>query len=367
MQQNWVWESENWPSFTVDHDLVMPHWLSAVRSVAPLITLSKELSPEKLAEFESQVLLDETLSTSSIEKDYLDRESVRSSIARHLGLPKAKPYDKRYEAFTQVYFESIRSANRPLTAEQLKTWHGMLFIEKPVLKNITVGDYRNEPMSVVSGHFGRNEVVHFQAPCDSHECVTTYMNTFFNWLNGQQGFTDYLRAAIAKFWFVTIHPFDDGNGRLSRIIAERCLAEADHTDVRLYSISTEIERRKSEYYSLLEENQKGDGNLTSWVVWFLQQVQAAAEMSLKRLDKIRSSTQFWDSYREQSFNERQRKLLVRLLETCDFDDGIAKRKYKNLVSTSDATAARDLSELVEIGVLRTEGKGRSVKYFLKAL
>lgn len=364
MKQHWIWESEDWPNFFINHELVMPHLLNTVRTVAPLVALSKELSPDKLAEFESQVLLDETLSTSSIEREYLDSESVRSSIARHLGLPVVKTDDKRYESFTEAYFESIRTANESLTAKQLKKWHGMLFMDKPVLKTITIGDYRAEEMSVVSGHFGRNETIHFKAPCSSKACVQTYMYTFLEWLNNKQGFSDYIRAAVAKFWFVTIHPFDDGNGRLSRIIAERCLAEADHTDVRLYSLSSEIENRKSEYYDILEKSQKGSGDLTDWTIWFLHCVQAAAKTSLKRLEKVRAATQFWDKYRQYSFNDRQRKLLVRLLETSDFDEGIAKRKYKNLVSTSDATAARDLSELVSVGVLHTEGKGRSVKYFL---
>lgn len=364
MQQQWIWQSDQWPDFFIDNELVLPHLLNAARAVAPIVVLSKELSSEKLAEFESQVLLQETLSTSSIEKEYLDRDSVRSSIARHLGLPCNKSNDKQYEPFTQVYFESIRTASQPLTSNQLKKWHQMLFTDKPVFKTITVADYRDEEMSVVSGHFGRNETVHFKAPCHNRDCVTDYMNEFYDWLNSKQGYSDYIRAAIAKFWFVTIHPFDDGNGRLSRIIAERCLAEADHTDVRLYSISSEIENKKAEYYQILETTQKGSGDLTDWTIWFLQCVTESAKKSLKRLEKVRLTTQFWDKHRQQTFNERQRKLLIRLLETNDFDEGIAKRKYKNLVSTSDATAARDLSELVQLKVLQSKGKGRSIKYIL---
>jgi Fic family protein len=153
--------------------------------------------------------------------------------------------DKCYESFTEVYFESIRTANEPLTAKQLKKWHRMLFIDKPVLKAIKIGSYRAEEMSLVSGHFGRNETLHFKAPCNSQACVNTYMNAFLEWLNNKQGFTDYLRAAFAKFWFVTIHPFDDGNGRLSRIIAERCLAEGDDSEVRLCSLSSEIENQNT--------------------------------------------------------------------------------------------------------------------------
>jgi Fic family protein len=366
MNQTWIWESSNWPNFTVDNERVIPHLTDAIRAVSPLVELSRRLTDAQRTNFECQVALDETLSTSFIEKEVLDRNSVRSSIARHLGLPNAKVGGERYETFTQVYFESIRTAQHNLTSETLKAWHEMLFIEKPVLKEITIGDYRNDEMSVVSGHFGRKEVVHFKAPCSDRNCVQQAMNQFLEWLNADHS-ANYIRAAIAKFWFVTIHPFDDGNGRLSRIIAERCLAEADQTDIRLYSISTEIEQRKSEYYALLEANQKGSGDLTDWITWFLDRVQDAAQKSMARLDKVLLATQFWDQHRETPFNERQRKLLIRLLETSDFEKGIARRKYKNLVSTSDATAARDLLSLVEMGVLKSEGKGRSVKYFIEPL
>lgn len=369
MVQQWVWQHASWPNWSFDQAQVMPSLLSAVRAVAPLITLANQLSPEKRLAFESQVLLNETLSTSLIEQQVLERDSVRSSIARHLGLPNAKPADKRYESFTQVFLEAVRNADQPLGHEQLKRWQAQLFIETPRLKEITLGDYRDETMAVVSGHFGRKEVVHFQAPCEQRACVEAYMDEFIDWFNQDQAIVDYpmydyLKAAIAKFWFVTIHPFDDGNGRLSRILAERCLARSDHTDIRLYSISSEMARQKSDYYQVLEKTQKGDGDLTEWIVWFLNCVQSAAQTSLQRLEKVRYATEFWDRHRAKSFNERQRKLLVRLLETDDFDDGIAKRKYKNLVATSDATAARDLTELVELGVLQTQGKGRSVKYFL---
>mgnify|MGYP005848905629 CR=1 FL=1 len=343
MGQKWVWQQANWPNWSFDQTQVTPCLLGAVRAVSPLITLANQLSPEKRLAFESQVLLDETLSTSQIEQQVLDRDSVRSSIARHLGLPNAKLVEKR--------------------------WQAQLFIETPRLKEITLGDYRDEAMTVVSGHFGRKDVVHFQAPCEHRACVEAYMEQFIDWFNQDQADADYpvydyLKAAIAKFWFVTIHPFDDGNGRLSRILAERCLAQADDTDIRLYSISSEMARQKSDYYHLLEKMQKGEGDLTEWILWFLNCVRAAAQTSLNRLEKVGYATQFWDQHRAKSFNERQRKLLLRFLETDDFDDGIAKRKYKNLVATSDATAARDLTELVELGVLQIQGKGRSVKYFL---
>lgn len=361
---NWIWQNVNWPKFTMDSERLLPHISSAVRAVSPLVMLSHELTPDKLVEFESKILLEETISTSLIEKIALDRDSVRSSIARHLGLPSAKQGDKRYEYFTTAYFESIRTAKEILTETQLKNWHAMLFIEKPVLRRVRIGDYREDKMNIVSGHFGRNEIVHFEAPCDTYACVQKEMQCFIEWLNNDHSDSSYIRAAIAKFWFVTIHPFDDGNGRLSRIIAERCLAEADNSSVRLYSISAEIEKNKGAYYDLLERCQKGSGDITDWIIWFLKRIEDAAKTSMARLNKVRFSTVFWDKYRHYAFNARQRKLLVQLLDTQDFEDGIARRKYKNLVATSDATAARDLQDLVAAGVLNLEGQGRSVKYFL---
>ncbi len=367
MSGQWIWESSQWPHFQLDIHKVLPSLERAVRAVAPLVKLSSEMSDERLAEFEQAVLFNEAVSTSSIEKAWLDRDSVRSSICRHLGLSVHKQGDRRYEAFTAAYFESIRTANYPLTSEDLKKWHSMLFIEQPVLRSVSLGEYRDEPMQIVSGHFGRKEVLHFQAPCDSRFCVEQQMHDFLDWLNNEKTAVSYITAAIAKFWFVTLHPFEDGNGRLSRIIAERILAKAEGTNVRLYAISTAIEQHKSAYYELLEQCQRDFQHLdlTPWVIWFLERVEEAAHSSMEMLDKIRLTTQFWDKYRYHAFNPRQRKLLVRLLETKDFEQGIPRRKYKNLVSTSDATAARDLAELVALGILRTEGEGRAVKYFLQ--
>lgn len=191
------------------------------------------------------------------------------------------------------------------------------------------------------------------------------MDRFFKYYDDKQDVSPYITAAIAKFWFVTVHPFDDVNGRFSRIIAERTLAKAEKTNLRLYSLSTEIEKNKNAYYDILEKTQKGNLELTEWIVWFLNNVIQAAKSANYQIEKIQISTQFWNKHSDNKFNERQKKLIKRLLESNDFVQGISRKKYKNLVGTSVATSARDLKDLVVQNILQVEGEGRATKYWLK--
>ncbi len=357
----WIWQHGEWPEFRYNMAEVVPLLEDAVRAVAPLNLLSAELEPEKRLHLESRILLDEALSTAKIEGEILDRESIRSSIANRLGVGRVTTHSRTQLAFVDLLLESVRAADKPLSEQQLLQWHQQLFTERPVLHQITIGEYRNEVMQVVSGRLGR-EKVHFEAPCSDRRCVRQEMNRFLDWLNTPYHASGYLRAAIAKIWFVTIHPFDDGNGRFSRIVAERCLAESEKTTMRLYSISAEIERNRAEYYEILEFHQRGGLDITEWIKWFLLQIQGAAGASMRVLESIRRSSHFWDRHREVELNGRQRKLLLRLLETDDFEEGISRRKYKSLVGTSDVTASRDLRDLVEKSMLSVLGEGRSTRY-----
>jgi len=353
----------------------MPVLEEMLQTVAPLNLLAVELNQEKQLTLESLVLLEETLSTAKIEGEMLDRESVRSSIAKRLGVGQVKKTSRSAEAFVDVLLDSLRSSQEPLTDRLLKKWHASIFYEKPLLNDLVIGEYRNETMQIISGAYGK-QTLHYEAPCDSQACVEQEMQLFLAWLNENHELSVYIKAAIAKFWFVTVHPFDDGNGRLSRIIAERVLAENQTHPVRLYSISHEIEKNRSDYYDLLEKLQKGKGSikdsssaealdLTEWIVWFLQQINSAAQVSMKHLDKIRFSTKFWDDHRHTVFNARQTKLIERLLETDDFEpNGIARNKVKSITKTTAITAARDLKDLVDKQVLKPVGEGRSRKYLL---
>lgn len=265
-----------------------------------------------------------------------------------------------------MLLQAIRSSDQALTAQQLKAWHQMMFPVQPTLGEITVGDYRDEAMQVQSGRYGKAKI-HFIAPGNTRADVTVEMAQFLAWLNTKtdhSGYIRYIRAAIAKFYFVTIHPFDDGNGRLSRVIAERCLAEFEGTDLRLYSLSHVIERKRAEYYDLLETCQRGTGDITQWIIWFLNAVREAGEEASQHFQRLNLRNQFWQKHSDTPFNERQLKLLNRLLETSDFADGVSRKKYRALTRTTDPTAARDLSDLVAKGVLAPIGEGRGRRYQL---
>ena len=359
----WIWQQNNWPHFEYDAEAIMPALSDAISHVAPLMLLANELDQDKKLALESKSLLDEALSSAKIEGEILDRDSVRSSIANRLGIGKVGQMSRNSIAFIDVLLESVRSSPSVLIKQDLFKWHGMMFLDKPILNDLIIGDYRNTQMKVISGRYGK-ERVHFEAPCVDYQCVDDEMNVFLNWLQSDNIGSGYIKAAIAKFYFVTIHPFDDGNGRFSRMIAERCLADAENTNIRLYSLSTEMEKNKNEYYEVLERCQKGELDVTQWIVWFLEQVKHAAQNSMDKLNKIRNTTLFWDKHRNISMNDRQRKLVTRLLETEDFTDGISRKKYKNLVGATDITAARDLIDLSNKGILVSSGGGRSTKYHI---
>lgn len=369
-QKNWIWQIQAWPLFTFQADLVLPYLEQVMRVVSPLSLLASELDNNKQLTLESQVLLDEALASASIEGEILDRESVRSSIARHLGVGEIKRSSRSAEAFVDVLLDSIRSCHTPLSEPLLHQWHSMMFYEKPLLHDMIIGNYRNDTMQILSGYYGKHKV-HYQAPCDNQMCVQQQMALFLQWINSEAQMPGVIKAAIAKFWFVTIHPYDDGNGRLSRIIAERVLAQSESTSLRLYSISSAIEKNRDAYYALLEKTQTTSSHsaneidLSEWVIWFLQCISDAANTSMKHLEKIRFSTRFWDEHRYTPLNTRQKKLVSRLLETDDFEpEGISRSKYKSMAHTTGITAARDLKDLVEKKILIPVGEGRGRKYCL---
>lgn len=371
-QKTWIWQHPAWPIFSFQAEVILPELEKTIRIISPLNLLASELNTDKQLTLESQILLNEAMSSAKIEGEMLDRESVRSSIAKRMGIGRMRRSSRAAEAFIDVLLTSIRSCDSPLTESLLHNWHGVMFYEKPVLDDILIGKYRNDSMQILSGHYGKHKI-HFQAPCNNQSCVKKEMTQFLNWINTESQMPDIIKAAIAKFWFVTIHPFDDGNGRLSRIIAERVLMQNEVNPIRLYSISHEIEKNRNDYYKLLEKTQSTPYknadtiDLSEWIIWFLQRVTDAATTSMKHLDKIRFSTGFWDKHRHTVLNKRQKKLISRLLETDDFEPaGISRRKYKSMAHTTDITAARDLKDLVEKKLLIPSGEGRSRKYQLKS-
>ncbi len=319
---------------------------------------------------EADLICEEALTTAAIEGESLSRDHVRSSVARRLGLPTAGlPTPPRpVDGLVDILVDATRGHQQPLTLMRLLGWHAALFpTGYSGLVKIPTGCFRMgaDPMQVVSGPIGK-EIVHFEAPPAVD--IPLEMERFLGWFNAPAEAIDgLLRAAITHFWFVTLHPFADGNGRLARTLTDMALAQDEHSPIRLYSMSAQIMSRREDYYRILQETQQGDGEITSWMLWFLSCLQEAIHHSQKLVQKSVDSAVFWQRLAEHVINERQRKVILRLLEAEPegFLGGLSNEKYRKIAQTSRETAKRDLADLVKKGVLiKNEGLGRSTRYAL---
>jgi Fic family protein len=306
--------------------------------------------------------------TAAIEGEVLDRESVRSSVARKLGLPTAglQPTARHVDGLVEMIVDATQRCGDPLTEERLRGWNAALFpTGYSGMQQIIVGDWRrsDEPMRVVSGPMGR-ETVHFEAP--PAERVPGEMRRFLEWYAADPDHEDgLLRAGLAHFWFVTIHPFEDGNGRLARAIADMTLARDEGTPLRLYSMSAQIRTEQDVYYDILEQTQRGDGELTGWLTWFAGCLERAVINSDEGLNMVLTKARFWQGHSEVNLSERQRKVINRMLDAGPggFEGGLTTRKYVDMTRTSRATAQREIADLVVKGLLvRRPGGGRSTSY-----
>jgi len=312
-------------------------------------------------------LTSEIVKSSAIEGQHLDTNEVRSSIARKLGLDTAGLPEpgREVEGVVEMMLDATRNFEQPLTADRLHGWHAALFpTGRSGIYRITVGTWRDDrrgAMQVVSGPIGR-EKVHFQAP--GADRLEVEMNRFLEWFNADSDMDPVLKAAVAHFWFVTIHPFDDGNGRIARAIADMALSRADGSKERFYSMSAGIEAVRKEYYIRLESAQHGSLDITSWLSWFLDCLDTAIDSSEAMLASVLRKARIWRSINTGPVNERQRKVINRLLEH-DWRGNLSTSKYAKLAKCSQDTALRDIKELLGRSVLiRNEGGGRSTSYRL---
>ena len=312
-------------------------------------------------------LTEEVVRSSAIEGERLDSGEVRSSIARHLGLDAAGlPTPSRaVEGVVEMIVDATRRYDQPLTAERLFGWHATLFpTGRSGMRKLTVGAWRGPdagPMQVVSGPLGK-ERVHFQAP--GAERLDQEMRRFLDWFNGAADLDPVLKAALAHFWFVTIHPFEDGNGRIARAIADLALARADGTPDRFYSMSARIEAERKVYYLQLETAQRGSTDITAWIAWFLGCLERAIDAADGMLAAVLRKARLWQSLNVKPVNERQRLVLNRMLG--DWQGFMTSAKYATLAKCSADTAQRDIKDLVERGALVQNGAGgRSTSYRLR--
>ncbi len=306
----------------------------------------------------------DVLKSSEIEGERLPAMQVRSSIARHLGMdiPGLVPSDRNVDGVVEMMLDATQKYKKTLTAERLSGWHSSLFpAGRSGMYNITAGQWRQEgtgPMQVVSGAMGK-EKVHFEAPDPSK--MKKEMAAFLKWFNKANDMDPVIKAALAHFWFVTIHPFDDGNGRIARAITDMVLARADDSTQRFYSLSAQIRIERKGYYTILERSQKGTLDVTEWLMWFLNCLLHALNASEDILAKVLYKARFWKAHAEAVLNDRQKLMLNKLLDR--FEGKLTSSKWAKITRCSPDTALRDIQDLITKGILRKEpAGGRSTNY-----
>lgn len=363
-----LWEHPDWPAFRWDPATLQPR-LDAVRlAQGRLLGQSEAVLGEQEQAIEIDALVRNAMQTSEIEGEHLAVVSVRSSVARRLGLERGGSPDRstaQTDALAALLVEATRHPERPLTRAMLCQWQAALFPEGPgVVSPIRVGELRGEqPMQVVSGRIDRPRI-HFEAPPRSR--LEGELDAFLAWFNAPPvGLDGLLRAGIAHLWLITLHPFDDGNGRVTRAVTDGALAQAEGRSIRLYALSAAIMEQRRDYYGQLERVQQGDLDITAWLQWFLEALERSLEQALGRVGRVLEKARFWQRHAGTILHERQVRVLNRLLdrEEGDFPGGINASQYGALAKVSKATATRDLTDLLEKGCLyRLPGGGRSTRY-----
>lgn len=365
----WIHEQPDWPDFTWDDaSLSLP--LADIRHrqgrlLGRMDTLGFNLKREACL----TTITNDVVKSSAIEGEKLNPEEVRSSIARRLGIDVAGlvPASRDVEGIVEMMLDATQHYRKPLTAERLFDWHAALFpTGRSGMSRITVGAWRPASagaMQVISGPIGR-EKVHFEAP--GADRLDKEMVSFLAWFNGQQPIDPIIKAGLAHFWFVTIHPFEDGNGRITRAIADMSLSRADGTENRFYSMSAQIEAERKAYYTILEQQQRGAVDVTPWLCWFLDCLSRAIDQAEQTLSSVLHKARMWERINHQSVNSRQRLVLNRMFE--GFKGHINTSKYATMAKCSADTALRDIQQLVERGIfVQNPGAGRSTSYRLATL
>jgi Fic family protein len=361
-----IHELTSWPDFSWDN-AALAGALAAVRhKQGRHLGKMEALGFELRAEASLTALTNEIVHSSAIEGEHLDPAEVRSSIARKLGLDVAglpRP-GREVEGIVEMMLDATRNFAAPLTAERLSGWHAALFpTGRSGMSRITVGAWRTAesgPMRVVSGPMGR-EKVHYEAP--TAERLEGEMESFLRWFNAPSEIDPVLKAAIAHFWFVTIHPFEDGNGRIARAIADMALSRADNTKERFYSMSSGIEAERREYYIRLESAQRGNLDITEWLVWFLDCLDRTIDDANEKHSSVLHKARLWQKINLKPVNDRQRTVINRMLD--NFKGHLTTSKYAKLARCSNDTALRDIRELLERGIVaKNSGGGRSTSYRL---
>ncbi len=365
----WIWQQPDWPTFTWRDAQLAPLLRGINQLQGKLLGSAVSVTASASLQSEMETLLDNAISTSAIEGEQLNEASVRSSLAKRLGMDRAgmPPGTPQTEGLADLLLDATRNPCQALTLERLNKWHRALFPHGGgALAPIRVGKLRGvEPMQVVSGPTGR-QTLHFEAP--PRQGLERELRAFVDWFNRNQderGQDPLLRAGIAHLWFVTLHPFEDGNGRLARALTDLALAQAERHSVRFYAMAATIMENRKAYYDILEKTQRNGLDITPWLEWFLGMLGQTLRVAERRIEHVLQKARFWQQHSQAVLNERQIKVLNRLLDAgvSGFEGGLNARKYRSLTQVSKATATRDLTGLVEKGCLvQRPGGGRSTSY-----
>jgi Fic family protein len=364
-----IWEAPDWPAWRYDLLGLAPALTEVSRSQGVLQGRLADVGMGLRGEASLVALTDDVLKTSEIEGELLDAASVRSSIARRLGVDigALAPVDRHVEGVVEMVLDATSHSAEPLTADRLFGWHAALFpTGRSGISRIAVARWRNDaagPMQVVSGRIDRPKV-HFQAP--PAYVLPSEIARFLDWANGSTGEPALVKAGLAHLWFVTLHPFDDGNGRIARAVGDLFLARADGGSQRFYSLSAQIQRERKDYYDILERTQKDSLDVTAWLAWFLATLGQALASAHVTLDGVLTKARFWRHWAGTPLNERQVKLLNRMLD--GFDGKLTSSKWAAIAKCSPDTALRDITQMLALGALRkSESGGRSTSYELAPL
>jgi Fic family protein len=362
----YIYGLPNWPEFEWDQRGLAKQLAAVRHRQGRLIGRMQELGFSLREEAVLQTLTEDVLKSSEIEGEILDEDQVRSSIARRLGIDVAAlpSADRNVEGVVEMMLDATQKYKEKLTQDRLFGWHASLFpTGRSGMRKIITGAWRDEksgPMQVVSGPLGR-ERVHYQAPAAGRLDVD--MRAFLDWFNSADETDLVLRAALAHLWFVTIHPFEDGNGRIARAIADMSLARSEESTQRFYSMSAQIRLERDAYYDILELTQKGDLDITPWMQWFLGCLDRAFDGTESTLSSVFKKADFWKKHSAAPLNQRQRDVINRLLD--GFEGKLTSSRWATIEKCSPDTALRDIADLVEHGILRkNEGGGRSTSYSL---
>jgi Fic family protein len=362
----YIHELSNWPKFEWDQRSLAKQLVAVRHRQGRLIGRMQQLGFPLREEAVLQTLTEDVLKSSEIEGEILDKDQVRSSIARRLGMETAAlpSADRNVEGVVEMMLDATQKYKEQLTQDRLFGWHASLFpTGRSGMRKIVVGAWRDEksgPMQVVSGPFGR-EHVHYEAPVAGR--LDPEMQAFLDWFNTADDMDLVLKAAVAHLWFVTIHPFEDGNGRIARAIADMSLARSEESPQRFYSMSAQIRIERNAYYEILESTQKGDLDITPWIEWFLGCLDRAFGGAEKTLAIVFQKADFWKKHSAAPLNERQRNTINRLLD--GFEGKLTSSKWALIEKCSPDTALRDIADLVERGILTKDaGGGRSTSYSL---